>query len=239
MRGLLTIIFSSLLLFSSTTAFASYDEALALFKQHKYKASLKKVADILEVSKDLKPNSPNYKLRYLAAQNHMKLGNTQSAISHLKRCMGINMNSVDPYIDLSLYLIELKRYSDAKRYARDGIKIKEDVMLYYALGKITLMRKEYKRAKEFFEKANSIDSGIYVVNNGLGIALMKLRQYGAANAAFSMALLMNDKSVEIMNNLGFSYEKLKKYSEAKKYYKMALKLNPNSETIKANLSRVK
>ena len=227
------------LLISSTAVFATYDEALQLFKQKNYKQSLKKVAEILIISNDLKPESPNYNLRYLASQNHMKLGNSKSAITHLQKCMGIEMNRVEPYVDLALYQIELKKYNDAKKTAIDGLKIKEDSMLYYALGKVALVRREYNRAKEFFEKANTIDSENYVSYNDLGITLMKMRKYSEANTSFSIASMLAPNSYQILNNLGRSYEKLKKYKQAKNNYNKANNLKKNNPVILSNLERIK
>ena len=238
MKNIIKFLVIFLMLNSSIAAFATYDEALQLFKQNKYKQSLKKVAEILIISDDLKPESPNYKLRYLASQNHMKLGNSKSAIIHLQKCMGIEMNSVNPYIDIALYQIELKKYNEAKKNAIDGLKIGEDSMLYYILGKVALVRREYNKAKEFFEKANSLDSENYVSYNDLGITLMKIKKYNEANTAFSIASMLAPNSSQILNNLGKSYEKLKKYSKAKEFYKKAKKINKNSKIINRNLEKI-
>ena len=105
----------------STAASASYKEALTMFEAKMYKDSLKMIASELDISRDLEENSPNYNLRYLAAHNHWKLGNLGSAIVHFKKCAEMKKEIPDPIIDLSLLMLDFKRYSEALRYS-DGSK---------------------------------------------------------------------------------------------------------------------
>lgn len=227
------------ILFMTVNLFASYDEALKLFKEKKYDESLKKLGDELEVSRDMEAGAPNYKIRFLAAHNHWKLGNREAVISHFKRCMDIQKDTVDPYIDLSLFLAEQGLLNDAETYARKGLTVKDSAMLYYVLGKVSLIRQNYWRAKELFEKANSVDPEIYMSYNGLGIALMKLEKYGDANTAFTVALAIRPDSSEILNNMGLSLEKLGKNKEAYEYYKKANSLDMENKVILANMLRAK
>jgi tetratricopeptide (TPR) repeat protein len=222
-----------------TAAFAEYQEALNLFQENKYQEALKIVADDLTVADDMVEGSPNYKLRFLAAHIHWKLGNTDSAVSHFKRCMDINKTSVDPYIDLGLMMLELKRYDDASNIFREGMKRKEDAMLYYGLAKINLINKNWWRAKELFEKTNSLDPEIYVSYNDLGIVLMNLKKYSDANAAFSVALAIKPDSAEILNNMALSLEKLGKKDEALRYAEKALDHGKDNQAIKINHQRIK
>ena len=225
--------------FFSISAYASYKEAVELFQEKKYKESLKIVAEELVVAKDLEQGSPNYKLRFLAAHLHWKLGNTDPVLIHFRRCMDIAKDKIEPYVDLALFFIDLKKYEEAAKTARMGMKIKDDAMFYYILGKISLKRNSYWRAKSFFEKANSLNQELYISYHDLGIVLMKLKKYSHANTAFSAAATLNPDSAEILSNLGLSYEMLGKYSEARKYYGEALVLNKDNTVIKQNLSRIK
>jgi Flp pilus assembly protein TadD len=234
------ILIPLILLVVSTPLYASsYDEALKLFQDKKYKESLDLIAELLSVDRDMEPDSPNYKLRYLAAHTHWKLGNHQSAITHFKRCMEIKKDEVNPYIDLSLMLIELKRYGDVRIFANMGLKIKDDPMLYYVLGRAALGYNNYPRAKELFEKSISIDPEMHLSYNQLGIVLMKLNKYSQANTAFSAALALMPDSPEIMNNIALSLEIVKKYDEAYDYLKRANTLSPDNNVILKNLNRIK
>lgn len=216
----------------SGTAFASYEQALALYQEKKYQESLTMVADELVVADDNKENSPNYKLRYLAAHDHWKLGNDKSAVAHFRRCMEIKKNAIEPYIDCCILLLEKGRYSDAQSIAEDGLRIKEEPMLYWILGRVALAKENFWKAKEMFEKANSLDPEFYVSYNDLGIVLMKLNKPGDANAAFSVALAIYPDSAEANYNISYSFLILGKKTEALAYAKRALELAPGNEAIK-------
>ena len=142
MRSLATV----LILLLSTSLFASYDDAVKLYEAKKYSESLKMLGDELVTADDLKADSPNYKIRYLAAHNHWKLNNSESVILHFRRCMEIKKNSVDPYIDLSLFLLEQKRYADATSWAEKGLSLGDNAMLYYILGRSNRERGNLPRA---------------------------------------------------------------------------------------------
>ncbi|HOT43283.1 MAG TPA: tetratricopeptide repeat protein [Spirochaetota bacterium] len=234
-----TLVMTALLLFAGTSLYASYKEALKLFEQKDYKGSLKMIADELETANDTKPDSPNYNLRFLAAHNHWKLGNTKSAIDHFTRCIAIKKNKVDPYIDLALLQIEIKKYAEADATAKKGMEVEKSPMLYYIMGMTSLKRENFWKAKEMFEKANSLNPDLYYSYNALGVTLMKLKKYGEANTAFSAAYAVKPRSVEIVNNLGMSYEKLGKVKDAYEYYKKALALDEKNRVIATNIDRVK
>ena len=226
-------------LFLSSGAHASYKEALNLFLQNKYQDSLRIIAGELDAQKDMETNSPNYNLRYLAAHNHWKLNNAVSAIAHLKICAEIQKNNQNPLIDLSLIFLENKKYADANLYATKAINTKESALPYYVLGNIYLDQKNYWKAKEYFEKAVSIDPGMSISYNGLGITLMNLDKYSEANTAFSAALAMFPDSPEIMNNIAISLKKLGKINEAYGYSSTASAKKPDNPVIRKNMADLK
>jgi tetratricopeptide (TPR) repeat protein len=236
-KGMLVLL-SSLIMSTSLYA-SSYNEALKLFQGKKYKESLDIIAELLSIEVDMEPDSPNYKLRYLAAHNHWKLGNHKAAITHFKRCMDIKQDEVNPYIDLSLMLIELRQYRDVNNFAIRGLKIKEEPMLYYILGRAALGYKNYWRSKELFEKSIAINPEMHLSYNELGIVLMKLKMYSRANTAFSAALALMPESPEIMNNIALSLEIVKKYDDAYSYLTRANALSPDNPVIVKNLNRIK
>ncbi|HPJ37745.1 MAG TPA: tetratricopeptide repeat protein [Spirochaetota bacterium] len=222
-----------------TSASASYKDALKLFDAGKYQESLNTIASELKIADDMTPDSPNYKLRFLAAHNHWKLASYNSAILHFQRCMQIRKDSPDPYIDLALMLYDIKKYNDSLVYVKKGLEIKQDPMLYYVYGKLAYHYKNYLKAKEFFEKSISLDPELYVSYNSLGMTFIELNNYSNAYTAFSAASVMSPGSHEIFNNLGYSLEKMEKYPDAMKYYEKALLLQPENNIIQANLARVK
>lgn len=223
---------------NTAAAFASYDQALALYQEKKYQESLAMVANDLVVADDYKENSPNYKLRYLAAHNHWKLGNAQSAVAHFRKCMSIKKTAVEPYIDCAILLLEKQRFGDAGSIAEDGLKIKDDPMLYWILGRTALARKDFWRAKELFEKANSMDPEFYVSYNDLGIVLIHLNKAGDANTAFSVALAIYPDSAEANYNMAYSCLLVGRKNDALSYSKRALELAPYNEAVKKLIQKI-
>ncbi|MCL2156125.1 MAG: tetratricopeptide repeat protein [Leptospirales bacterium] len=225
-----------LLIYINPYAFAEYNQALELFNEKKYKESLDILGQDLIVADDYKSDSPNYKIRFLAAHNHWKLGNIESASAHFRRCMAIDKSKVDPYIDISIMYVEKGRLNEAISVIEDGLKIKEDPMLFWVLGRVHYKKGNYLRAKELLERANSIEPDFYFSYNDLGIVLMKLRKFGDANAAFTVALAIQPDSAEINYNIAQSLLMLGKNNEALDYAKRALELDSDNESIK-NLNK--
>lgn len=228
-----------MILFSGPILLAAYKKALELYENKDYKGSLKMIADELETSNDTNPESPNYNLRYLAAHNHWKLGNTKSAMDHFSKCIQIKKQKVDTYIDLALLQLEIKKFGESELTAKRGLEVEKTPMLYYIMGMGALKRENFWKAKEMFEKANSLNPELYYSYNALGITLMKLKKYSEANTAFSAASAIKPRSADIFNNLGMSYEKLGKFKEAYENYKKAVSLDDKNNIIADNLARIK
>lgn len=232
------LFFSLIFIVISSNVFAAYDQALALYQEKKYQESLTMLGQDLIVADDFKPGSPNYKIRFLAAHNHWKLGNEESASAHFRRCMAIDKTKVDPYIDLAILLTEKGRLGVASSVVEDGFKVKEDPMLFWILGRIAYQKNNYTRAKELLEKANSLDPELYFSYNDLGIVLMKLSKFGDANAAFSVALAINPESAEINLNLAQSLVMMGKSKDAEGYARKALELAPGNEMVKTLIKKI-
>lgn len=222
-----------------TAALAAYEKALELFQAKKYKESLNIVAGDLSVERDMEADSPNYRLRYLAAHNHWQLGNHDAAVSHFKRCIEIRKDDTAPFIDISYLLIEMKRYRDAETYLDRAMRIKKEPMIYFLLGEAARGNGNLWKAKELYEKAIAIDPELYISYNGLGIVLMRLGKYTQANTAFSAGLALAPQSPEILNNIGLSLLKIGKTREAYEYLKKAGAANPKNPFIDDNLASVK
>jgi Flp pilus assembly protein TadD len=235
-RSLLII---TLLISFNSIVLASYKEALSLYEEKKYKESLAIIARELDPKKDLENNSPNYDFRFLAAHNHWKMGNLQAAIGHFRRCADLKKNSADPFIDLAFMMLEAKRYGDANFFASAAIKISENHMPYFILGKSAMKLGNFYKAKEYFEKTISIDPEFWIAYNDLGIVLMELKKFSEANTAFSAALSVMPGSVEIQNNIGMSLERMNKLEDALNYYNRAFEKNSDNPVIQANVVRIK
>jgi tetratricopeptide (TPR) repeat protein len=232
------LFFSLIFTLMSSSAFAAYEQALVLFQEKKYQESLNILAENLIVAEDFKAGSPNYKIRFLAAHIHWKLGNEESASIHFRKCMAIDKANVNPYIDFALMLLEKGKLNPASSVAEDGLKVKEDPMLFWILGRISYQKENYWRAKELLEKSVSLDPELYFSYNDLGMALMKLSRFGDANTAFSVALAVNPDSAEINLNIAQSLVMMGKINEAENYAKKANVLAPENEMIKNLVKKI-
>lgn len=232
------VFFSLVFTMITSNLFAAYDQALALYQEKKYQESLAILAQDLIVADDFKPGSPNYKIRFLAAHVHWKLGNEDSASAHFRKCMAIEKTNIDPYVDLGLLLTEKGRLNAAYSVVEDGLNIKEDPMLFWLLGRIVYYKGNFWRAKELLEKANSLEPEFYFSYNDLGVVLMKLNKYGDANTAFSVALAINPESAEINTNIAQSLVMMGKNNDAEPFARKALALAPDNEKIKILIKKI-
>ena len=223
------------LVFGAFPLFADYNQALNLYKQGKYQESLKAVADALEVSKDADPAAPNYQLRYLASNNHRKLGNLVPAIQHLERCMAIKPKSVDPIIDIAFLMIDTGKYKEATEFGRKVIALDaKNAMGFYILGLSSYKQGSFWGAKEYLEKATLFDPEMYAAWNTLGLTLMYLKKYPEADTAFSTAIAMNPDTAEFLNNLAVAESRMGKIDQAKQTIAKAYKIASSNEKIRKN-----
>lgn len=227
-----------ILLLSAGGALASYDEALRLFQEKKFRESLDLIASELSVDRDFQQNSPNYALRFLAAHNHWKMGNYEAAIAHFRRCADIQKDLPDPLIDLGLLLIDTGRYREAEPFAQRALALQKNPIAYYVVAKSAYGVGNFWRAKEFYEKAISMDPEFFAAYNGLGMTLMRLERYTQASTAFAAALAAAPSSPELLNNMGLCFEKMGKKKEALEYYRKAERQSPENQTVRQNLSRL-
>ncbi|MCX8124154.1 MAG: tetratricopeptide repeat protein [Spirochaetes bacterium] len=221
-----------------TVLLADYNKALKLFEQGKYDEALTEIALALDVAKDFEPNSPNYNLRYLAAHIHAKKGNYESALTHLKRCSEIQKDSVDPLIDIAFIYIDQKRYADAMAWARKALQVKQTPIAYYILGISYSGIGSLWQAKEYLEKAISLDPEMYYAYNELGNVLMFLNRITQAQTAYSAAYALAPSSAFVCNNLAMSYLQAGDVKKAAEIIEKARKLAPDNPVIVENYNRI-
>ena len=219
----------------SVSLFASYDDALSLFSEGKYQESLKVVAAELDAAQDMNPSSPNYNLRFLAAHNHWKLKNYEGAFSHFSRCRQIKPQAVEPLIDMALVYLQQNKWKEALALGQKIAEMdKTRVEAFYILGKARYGYQNYWGAKEYLEKATSLDFQYYPAWNELGKALLMLKKYSEAEIALSTAYALCPKSEEVMSNLAVAYYRNNKKDKAIDIIKEAQNLASKNEAIAKN-----
>lgn len=96
-----------------------------------------------------------------------------------------------------------------------------------ALGELNLLRGEYKKALEWFEKAGKLESGNIRVLWGLGDAHAGLNEHDKALGYYSQAYDANPEMAEAAFRLGVGYKNAGRPDDAIRFHEIAIRLDPN------------
>jgi len=236
-----------------------YEKALAEFQKQKYEASLNYIRHVI------KSDMKNYKLRYLAAHNHWRSKNFDSATIHFQVAINAKPLKIGTYIDLSLMQIHQKLYKNAKQTVINAItrfeknKIEIPAKFYIILSRISFYQYQFKNALLYIQKAKEKFSANEGIKDQLEAILIEGRIYLAkgkfdqAEISLNWALTLKKKNPTAINLLGYIYEqwanatKENKKAEqlrvkAVKEYKLALNSKDIPDKLKkliqTNLKRV-
>lgn len=103
---------------------------------------------------------------------------------------------------------------------------------YSFLGDIYLLKKDFKKAKQQYEKALSIKNNSLNALLGYALTLANMKDFTNALKNIDAARLLNDKSALLYINSGKIYSQMKKHDKAMEEWKKGLKLHPNNEDLK-------
>jgi tetratricopeptide (TPR) repeat protein len=231
-KAIFSIVFIAL---TTVPLLSGYDEALELYKRGEFMKSIFAVADVLLIEKDSDPTSDNYRLRFLAAHCHWRLGNYDKAMIHFVKTRQIKPESNDPLIDMALMNLEANRNARAEEYARAVLsKEADNSTALYVMGGVAFSRGNYAQAQEYYQKIIAAEAEHYAAYNALGKVFMAMGNYGNAETAFATAVALNSGSAEIYNNLAICYLRMDKAELAKENIDKALSLAPRNGSIKRN-----
>ncbi|MDH5720885.1 MAG: tetratricopeptide repeat protein [Spirochaetia bacterium] len=191
-----------------------YDKALEKYNMQKYEASLEDIRHVI------KSDMTNYNLRYLAAHNHWRLGNYDSAIAHFETAMNKNSQKPGSYIDLSLLYLQLKNYKASKKILLKGIddlnaaNTSVPSKVYNILSRLSFYEGNFTEALEYAQEAKAIFN-----QNKAGIkdkleavilearAHLELKNFEKAELSALWALNLKKDNPYAYNLLGYIYEK--------------------------------
>lgn len=103
-----------------------------------------------------------------------------------------------------------------------------DFDFYLRQGGLRLERAQYREAREYLDKAISLNAKSDRAYNLRGIASLNLNDFHEAEADFREAVRLNPAYSEAFNNLGALYFLQHKFESAEETYKKALSLKPDS-----------
>jgi len=166
----------------------NYDEAIA---------TLKKLLAFID----------KRELKILLAELYYLSGDSSQALSLFKQ---IENAKNDYHVQLYLGLLHEERGNirGALRHYRRSLRIKENFICLYRLAKICYGRHDYKRAKEYFERAIALDPSVRIAYFYLGECFLKLSRYEEAYTYFSKAVNFYPKNTLIKERLTLVKKKL-------------------------------
>ncbi|MDH4262116.1 MAG: tetratricopeptide repeat protein [Spirochaetia bacterium] len=191
-----------------------YKLALSEFDKQAYEESLKYIRHVI------KSDMNHYKLRYLAAHNHWKLGNFDSATTHFQAAIYVKPNSPEAYMDLALLKIQERNYNYAELYIQTALSYMQQAntpipsKLYNIYSRIQLMKgfpeeslKYAQLAKSAFEQTGTgIKDKLEAMTLEARSQLL-LENYEKAELAMQWAIAMRNDNVYAYNLLGYIYTK--------------------------------
>ena len=144
-----------------------------------------------------------YKLRFLAAHNHWKLGNFGPAQTHFRAALKIDPDQIGVYVDMSRFYISFGKFSDARSMAEKGLKkFGKHYQLYNLLGRAQFGRKQYKASLALAIKSKQLMPNNYDAVFLEGINNYALKKYSKAAFLLNWAFSMNKKKAEAAYYLG-------------------------------------
>ncbi|MBW7858729.1 MAG: tetratricopeptide repeat protein [Leptonema sp. (in: Bacteria)] len=225
-----------------------YSTAVELYQKGSYEESLNLIRSVFD------DNKGSLELRSLAAANYQKLGNYESALSHMMYAMKEHPDKPEP----ALYYAELQKESGAPNRAIDMLrrtagKFPNDPWVRYELAASFVNQKNYVEARKQLESIIAKNPNFFQAIYLDGLIYLIQGSYETADFRFNNALRIKINDSEwlkrLYNNLGLVNEKIadkemnpqfkkEKLDSAKDYYKKALKIDQNYAIAKSNLDRV-
>jgi len=191
----------------------TYQKALELFNKQDYEGSLDQIRHVI------KSDMQNYKLRYLAAHNHWKLGNFESASAHFQTAIAVESLKPEAAIDYSLMLIHQRKYRtvyqvlNAMVYRLNKNKITVPAKIYNIYARTALLEGNISKALNYSVEAKAaFDSHGTGIKDKIEAMTLEGRAHLASGnfekAAFALqwALSLREKNPYLLNLLGFTYQ---------------------------------
>jgi|GEM_PF-1779385 len=189
-----------------------YQLALMEFDKQAYEESLKYIRHVI------KSDMNHYKLRYLAAHDHWKLGHFDSATTHFQTILFIKPENPQAYMDLALMKIQERNYWAAESVLQTGMATLKAANVfipskfYNIYARIQLAKGFAEEALKYAQLAKSAFE-----KNGAGVkdkleamtlearSHLLLENFDKAELAMQWAIAMRKDNVYAHNLLGYIY----------------------------------
>ena len=200
-----------------------YEKALDFFKKQEFD----KAKEICQ--KILKVNSKDLNTLLLIGTIAFKKKKYLKSIEIFDYAMQFYPKIVDLYLNKTLALVSIKKYSDALDCCEKVSKLDKDNQKNFNLkGLIFLKQNKIKSAIDNFEKSIKIDNNNSETYNNLGIAYRKINKYKESIDCLKKSININSNNPEAYINLGSALRNIREYDEAIVNFNKAIEQNPNS-----------
>ena len=177
-------------------------------------------------------------LFYLASC-YTRTGDKKTAIENFNKVIELRPNFLDAYKNLGMIYVEFTEYDNAINLLENALKNSEleaDYTFYYILSTSYIMKKDYKNASIYLEKALELNPEHISMLNSLGVCYMNLKEYDKALVTLQKAFLSDEKNSLTVYNLGILYQTMGEYNQALKFFQISYSIDP-SITMLATLAK--
>ncbi|MGB7296172.1 MAG: tetratricopeptide repeat protein [Candidatus Aminicenantales bacterium] len=184
--------------------------------------------------------NPEISDAYFAVGNiHFKSRKFQDAISSFEKALELKPDDTFCVINIANSYLNMGRPADGENFVIDYLKKGfSDPQLYYLLGTLTFIQKEYDEALKYYDKCLSYNSDMAAAHNAMAaIHIIREDLVGAENHIAS-ALAIDPKLSNLNYNRAELLEKQGRLEEAADAYRQELENSPYHFKASFNLSRL-
>jgi O-antigen ligase/tetratricopeptide (TPR) repeat protein len=239
---------------------ASYYTNLSMFDEYDaYNSDKPEITyDLLqkagkELDKALFLSGRNADLRYLSSVFNNFLGNYDKSLYDINVCISLSPFTPIYYCMKGIDLYNAGNFNSAEESIL--ISLKYDRLFFVthaALGNIYRIKKEYKKAIEEYQfaqtlKPNSLFPKIGIATVSMDIAedyLVKkkdsvkaVKWFNDAKVRYEKILKIEDDNIKVLNNIGVIEFRLGNFNKAKEYFQKAEEIAPNHPSTNINLGQ--
>ncbi|RPH05634.1 MAG: hypothetical protein CBC53_004710 [Alphaproteobacteria bacterium TMED93] len=206
---------------------ALYNLAYTLYSQNMYETSLALAQTSLYIDPE------NHLVKYLISMNLKSLDKKMLAIEHMKNIPSNSYINWNVLINISELYIDLQQYSFALDYLHRLEKgYEEKTEIFYKLGELYHIQKDYKNATKYFSEAISslkvVENRHWYLYYSRGMAYERSNKWNLAEKDFLYSIELSPEQPLTLNYLGYSWiDSGKNIDAAKDLISKAVKLRPD------------
>jgi tetratricopeptide (TPR) repeat protein len=171
-----------------------------------------------------------------SAQNALRGGNYEQAISEAKRALSRNERWVPAMIVLARAYYNLRKYELATSILDTAAQIDDhNAQIYFIRAHLALARDDKPSALAGFKAAVERDPNYASAWNDLAVQYLVVHNFDGAAQAANNAVQLQPRWTKALINLGSALRGQKQYDEAAKRYQDVIKMEPNNPDAWFNL----